>query len=49
MTSTRTVWLLVGILCLASFAVAQDTAWEKYNEAGVEAYEQGRYTEAEKQ
>ena len=30
MTKAKTGWLLLGILWLASFAVAQDTAWEKY-------------------
>ncbi len=48
-TTTRTVWLLVlGVVCVASRAVAQETSWEKYNEAGMEAYAQGRYAEAEK-
>ncbi len=32
MTKAKTAWLLLGILLLASFAVAQDTAWEKYME-----------------
>ena len=45
----KTAWLLLAILCLASFAVAQDTAWEKYMKAGMEAYQQGQYAEAEKQ
>ena len=49
MTKAKTGWLLLGILCLASFAVAQDTAWEKYNKAGMKAYRQGQYAEAEKQ
>ena len=48
MTKAKTGWLLLGILCLASFAVVQDTAWEKLNGAGMEAYQQGRYAEAEK-
>ena len=48
MTSTRTVWLLVlGVLCVASCAVAQDTAWEKANDAGVKALQEARYAEAE--
>ena len=47
MTKAKTGWLLLGILCLASYAVAQHNNWEKYNEAGMEAYEQGRYAEAE--
>ena len=49
MTKAKTGWLLLGILCLASFAVAQETAWERYMKAGMEAYEQGKYAEAEKQ
>ena len=46
---TKTAWLLLGILCLASFAVAQETAWEKYIKAGEEAYRRGQYVEAQKQ
>ena len=49
MTKAKTGWLLLGILCLASFAVAQSTAWEKYIKAGTEAYQRGQYAEAEKQ
>ena len=50
MRSTRTVWLLVlGAVCVSSCAVVQHTVWKKYNEAGMEAYEQGRYAEAKKQ
>ena len=49
MTKAKTGWLLLGILLLASFAVAQDTAWEKYMHAGVQAYQRGQYAEAEKQ
>ena len=49
MTKAKTGWLLLGILCLASFAVAQDAAWEKYMKAATEAYQQGRSAEAEKQ
>ena len=49
MTSTRTVWLLVlGVVCVSSSAVVQDTAWEKYNGAGMAAYAHGRHAEAEK-
>ena len=45
-----TRWLLVGLLCLALWttALAQQTQWEKLNGAGMEAYERGRYAEAEK-
>ena len=49
MTKAKTAWLLLGILCLASFAVAQEPAWEKYTKAGTEAYQRGQYAEAEKQ
>ena len=35
-------------MCLSSFAVAQDTAWEKSAKAGTKAYQQGRYAESEK-
>ena len=48
MTKAKTGWLLLGILCLASFAVAQDTAWENMK-AGGEAYRSGQYAEAEEQ
>ena len=33
MTKAKTAWLLLGIVCLASFAMAQGTAWEKYMDA----------------
>ena len=49
MTKAKTGWLLLGILCLTSFAVAQDAAWQKYFKAGTEAYQQGQYAEAEEQ
>ncbi len=51
MERTKTRWLLAGVLCLALLPPtthAQDTKWEKSNAAGVEAYQQGRYGEAEK-
>ena len=51
MKRTKTRWLLAGVLCLALLPPtthAQDTKWEKSNAAGVEAYQQGRYGEAEK-
>ena len=48
MTKAKTGWLLLGILSLASFAVADDTAWAKYSEAGRKAYRSGQYAEAEK-
>ena len=44
--------LLAGVLCLAFSSpttYAQDTTkWEKSNAAGMEAYQEGRYAEAEK-
>ncbi|MEE8199617.1 MAG: tetratricopeptide repeat protein, partial [Candidatus Acidoferrales bacterium] len=45
-----TRWLLVGLLCLALWttAHAQQTQWEKLIGGGMEAYERGRYAEAEK-
>ncbi len=49
MMRAKTAWLLLGILSLASFAVAQDTAWEKYMKAAKAAFDQGQYAEAEKQ
>ena len=50
MTSTRTVCLLVlGVVCVASCTMAQDTAWEKYMKAGEEACQRAQYAEAEKQ
>ena len=47
MTKAKTGWLLLGILCLASFGVARDTAWEKYMKAGTEAYGRRQYAQAE--
>ena len=49
MTKAKTGWLLVGVLCLASFAMAQETAWEKNMKASLQAYQRGQYGEAEKQ
>ncbi len=52
MKRTKTRWLLAGVLGLAlavQTAFAQDTHWEKANAAGMKAYEEGRYAEAEKQ
>jgi tetratricopeptide (TPR) repeat protein len=51
-TTNGCVWLLVllGYLTLsAPLASAQQTAWEKYQRAGVHAYKQGLYAEAEQQ
>ena len=51
MNRTRTGLLLAGVLCLALSSpttYAQDiTKLEKSNAAGVKAYRQGRYAEAE--
>src|SRR5712691_13391798 len=46
------VWLLMllGSLTLwAPVASAQQTTWEKYQRAGVQAYKEGLYAEAEQQ
>ena len=51
-TTNRYVWLLVllGYLTLwVPLAGAQKTVWEQYQRAGVHAYKQGLYTEAEQQ
>ncbi len=52
MKRTKTGLLLAGLLCLALSSpntYAQDnTKWEKSNVAGMEAYQEGRYAEAEK-
>ena len=49
MTKAKTAWLLLGILCLASYAAAQDTAWEKYMKVGMDAHQRGQCAEAKKQ
>jgi len=53
MTTRKTRWLLVGLVCLAAAAVAyavlQGGPWETYRAAGDKAYHQGNYPEAEKQ
>ncbi len=51
MNRGETRWLLTGVFCLALWATAasaQDTQWKKSNDAGLMAYQQGRYAEAEK-
>ncbi len=51
MKRTKTRWLLAGVLSLLLWpacTAAQKTLWEKDNAAGMEAYQQGRYGEAEK-
>ncbi len=52
MTKHKTRWLLVGLVCLAlwpAHASAQGGQWNTLNAAGIEAYQQGNYPEAEKQ
>ena len=52
MTIHKAKWLLVGLVCLALWAVhacAQGGQWESDMAAGVAAYQQGNYAEAEKQ
>ena len=44
----KTAWLLLGVLCLASFAAARATQWDSYMDAANEAYLRGRYDEAKK-
>ena len=51
MLNLRINWAMVGMLCLAlgSASYSQPILlWETYNDAGIEAYKQGRYAEAEK-
>ena len=50
--SNARVWLLILVECLTLWpysASAQKTEWEKYQRAGVQAYKQGSYAEAEQQ
>ncbi len=52
MITHKTKWLLVGLVCLALWpaqASAQGRLWSTYMVAGVKAYQQGNYPEAEKQ
>ena len=52
MITHKTKWWLVGLVCLAlwpAHASAQGGLWETYMAAGVKAYQQGNYPEAEKQ
>ena len=51
-TTSTCVQLLVPVCCLILWpltAEAQMTLWEKYQRAGVQAYKQGSYAEAEQQ
>ncbi len=52
MFSIKMKWFLVGLLCLALWpvqALAQQVSWEHHMQAGITAYRQGKYGEAEKQ
>lgn len=51
MSTKGSWWLLVvlTVMLLATHASAQNTLWEKYNDAGKNAFQQGRYAETEKQ
>ncbi len=60
MTTTKTRWLIVGLACLAlclalwpalwpAHVLAQGGQWQSYDAAGVTAYLQGDYAEAERQ
>ena len=51
MTKTKMIGLLVGVAGLALWLNTACTpvgTWEKYSEAGLAAYSEGNYTEAEK-
>ena len=48
MLNRKSNWVLVGILGLALWSAAYGQDWEADAEAGIKAYEQGHYTEAEK-
>ncbi len=54
--STHIRLSLVGVLCVMLVSAlfigcgqSAGSAWERYNQAGMEAYQQGNYAEAEKQ
>ncbi len=52
MTTNKTRWWLVGLVCLAlwpAHAFAQGGQWNTLNAAGFEAYHRGDYAEAEKE
>ena len=52
MTTNKMRWLLVDLVSLALWpapAIGQGALRDGYNEAGLEALEQGRYAEADKQ
>ncbi len=54
--STQIRLSLVGVLCVMLVSAlfigcgqSADSPWESYNQAGMDAYDQGNYAEAEKQ
>ncbi len=52
MTKAKTLWLLATLFCVAFWPAqvsAQGKGWEALNATGVEAYQRGDYTDAEKQ
>jgi tetratricopeptide (TPR) repeat protein len=50
MTKIFLLIVLTGLLCLrAGVGAAGEAAWERYNQAGVSAYQRGDYAEATKQ
>src|SRR5437867_97643 len=48
MSRGEPLWLLLTNLCLASFAISQDTDWQKASDAGQKAYLKYDLAEAEK-
>src|SRR5437867_8912184 len=48
MSRRKALWLLLAILCLASFGESQDTNWQKTNDAGEKAYLRDDFAEAER-
>ena len=52
MIATKSVRVLASLVCLLlwpAHAVAQEADWERHMHAGLAAYRQGHYAEAEKQ
>ena len=52
MTKAKTLWLLVGLVCLVlwlAYVFFQRGEWETLNATAFEAYQRGDYAEAEKQ
>ena len=48
---TKVCWMLVGILCVVFVSIqacTQETQWDKHMAAAATAYQQGRYTDAER-